>query len=124
MYDAKWQPRCELPDDLVRPMRLDPTGVTGPTRGQARGPHYRQTSHGWYVPSEVDEAPVEQRILEQSMRVIRRGAGIAAVARCQLLRRARRRRSDGPLRARVEDAWWSLRFGGHGGRESFPACCE
>ena len=74
MYDAKWQPRCELPDDLVRPMRLDPTGVTGPTRGQARGPHYRQTSHGCYVPSEVDSARVEQRILEQSMRVIRRGA--------------------------------------------------
>jgi hypothetical protein len=73
MYDAKWQPRCELPEDLVRPVRLDPTGITGPTRGQARGPHFRQTSHGWYVPSEVDSTRVEQRILEQSMRIIRRG---------------------------------------------------
>lgn len=74
MYEAKWQPRCELPLDLVRPVRLDPTGLTGPTRGQARGPHHRQTSHGWYVPADVDATRVEQRILEQAMRVVRRGA--------------------------------------------------
>ena len=49
---------------LVAPVRLDPTGLTGPTRGQAKGSRWRRTSHGLYVPSHVDAAPVDQRILE------------------------------------------------------------
>ena len=46
-------------------MPIDPTGVTGPTKRQASGPRFRQTSPGLYVPSEVTTGVVEQRILEQ-----------------------------------------------------------
>jgi hypothetical protein len=74
MDDPHWQPRCELPDDLVRPTRLDPTGVAGPTRGQAQGDRWRRTSHGFYVPAHVDGSRPEQRILEQAVRVADRGA--------------------------------------------------
>ena len=49
---------------LVRPVRVDPKGLRGPTRGQARGPHWRQTSRGFYVPSDVDGSLPEQRIVE------------------------------------------------------------
>jgi hypothetical protein len=52
---------------LVRPVRLDPAGRSGPTRGQARGPRWRRSSHGFYVPSSVDRRDVEQRILEASV---------------------------------------------------------
>lgn len=49
-------------------MRLDLTGRTGPTRGQARnGDRWRRTSHGFYVPAWVDAGNVEQRILEASV---------------------------------------------------------
>ncbi len=51
----------------MRPVRLDATGLTGPTRGQARGPGWRRTSRGFYVPATVDGARVEQRILEASV---------------------------------------------------------
>lgn len=59
---------------LVRPVRLDPAGRTGPTRGQARGPSWRRTSHGFYVPSTVDGTDVEQRIVEASVVVPPGGA--------------------------------------------------
>ena len=49
---------------LVRPVPIDPTGQLGPTRGQARGPGYRRTSHGLYVPAHVRGDLVEQRIVE------------------------------------------------------------
>lgn len=55
-------------------MRIDDTGRTGPTPGQARGPNWRQTSYGFYVPSSVAEDVPEQRILEQSMRLPEGGA--------------------------------------------------
>lgn len=74
MDDAFWTPRCELPTDLVRPSRLDPTGLTGPTRGQAQRRRWRSSAVGWHVPSDVDPTRVEQRILEQAMRVRMRGA--------------------------------------------------
>jgi hypothetical protein len=45
----------------------------GPTKGQARGPHWRRTSENLYVPSSVQPGLVEQRIVEQGARV-RRGA--------------------------------------------------
>ncbi len=60
-----WQ---ERPSGLVIPTRIDPDGSGGPTRAQARGPHWRQVAHGWYVPSSVDGTLVEQRILEQGVR--------------------------------------------------------
>ncbi|MGZ6744879.1 MAG: hypothetical protein ACXVD0_03140 [Nocardioides sp.] len=49
---------------LVGPVRVDPSGVRGPTPRQARGPRWRRTSHGLYVPSEVDGSVPEQRIVE------------------------------------------------------------
>ena len=69
-----WTPRCTRPTDLLRPARIDPTGLTGPTRHQARRGRWRATSTGWHVPVGVDSTVVEQRILEQSMRVRRDGA--------------------------------------------------
>ncbi len=70
----RWQTTCPAPAGLVRPVRVDPTGRHGPTRGQARGRHWRQTSWGYYVPATVsDEAP-EQRIMEQSVRLPPGGA--------------------------------------------------
>ncbi len=48
---------------LVAPARIDPSGILGPTRGQARGPRWRRTSKGRYVPTEVDRT-IEQRIVE------------------------------------------------------------
>ena len=50
-------------------MPLDPTGLTGPTRGQAQRGRWRRTSNGWYVPSSVTEDLVEQRVLEQAVRL-------------------------------------------------------
>ncbi|GAB6985358.1 hypothetical protein [Nocardioides pyridinolyticus] len=50
--------------ELVRPVRIDEAGSTGPTTGQARGPAWRRTSHGFYVPRTVDGSAVEQRIVE------------------------------------------------------------
>jgi hypothetical protein len=60
------------PDGLVTPRRIGSIG--GPTRHQARGPAWRQTSSGMYVPAGVDGGIVEQRILEQAMRMPHHGA--------------------------------------------------
>jgi hypothetical protein len=49
---------------LVVPVRVDPAGKHGPTKAQSRGPHYRRTSPGRFVPAEVNDEYVEQRILE------------------------------------------------------------
>jgi len=55
---------------LVRPVRLDPTGREGPTRGQARNrKSWRSGGHGFYLPTCVDSGVVEQRILEASVAV-------------------------------------------------------
>ena len=48
---------------VVFPVRIDPTGRSGPTRGQAQGPTWTRTSRGLYVPAAVEES-VEQRIGE------------------------------------------------------------
>jgi len=48
---------------LVGPVRMDAKGTAGPTRGQARGPDWRRTSHGLYVPAAVEATP-DQRIVE------------------------------------------------------------
>lgn len=68
-----WDPRCHRPEDLVAPVRLDPDGVDGPTRHQAAGPRWRQTSRGMYVPADAPGHP-EQRILEQGSRILSYGA--------------------------------------------------
>lgn len=44
-------------------MRVDPDGIAGPTRGQARGGGWRRSSQGLYVPASVALTP-EQRIVE------------------------------------------------------------
>ncbi len=49
---------------VVWPVRLDPTGVSGPTRGQARSIRWRRSSHGYHVPSDVDSDDLNQRIAE------------------------------------------------------------
>lgn len=79
----RWDPTCPPPRRLVRPVRVDPAGVTGPTRGQANGPRWRRSSHGFYVPSEVDGSVPEQRILEQSVRLPPEGA-VTGWAACRL----------------------------------------
>jgi hypothetical protein len=82
----RWDPVCDPPADLVRPVPVDPTGVAGPTRGQAGGPHWRRTSHGLFVPSRVDSSIPEQRILEQSMRLA--GGAVTGWGSCRMHRAA------------------------------------
>lgn len=69
MPHDKWRPRGPPARDLIKPVRLDPGGITGPTRHQARRGLWRQTTYGFHVPTGTDSAIVEQRILEQSMRI-------------------------------------------------------
>ena len=59
---------------LVLPVRVDPSGLSGPTRGQARGPGWRSTSYGFYVPAHVDSDLPLQRVAEQSVRLPAGGA--------------------------------------------------
>lgn len=49
---------------LVVPVPVDPSGVAGPTRGEARGPRWRATSTNRFVPAGVDSGLVDQRIIE------------------------------------------------------------
>ena len=67
---------------VVLPVPLDPTGRSGPTRGQARGPSWRQTTYGFYVPSGVDGDRPEQRVAEQAMRLPPGGAVTGWAAGC------------------------------------------
>lgn len=58
-----------MPRDLIHPVRRDPAGLAGPTRGQARSRRWRRTSTGFYVPAGTDRARVEQRIAEEAARL-------------------------------------------------------
>lgn len=49
---------------VVVPVRPDRAGVEGPTPWQARGPEWRRSSHGLYVPAYVDSDEPDQRIVE------------------------------------------------------------
>lgn len=69
-----WLPRVDWPDDLVPPSAVDPVGATGPTPGQARGPRWRRSTPGFYVPAGTDSTRVEQRIIEQATRLPEGGA--------------------------------------------------
>ena len=84
---GEFRPVCPPPTGLVRPVRPDPQGITGPTPGQARGPGWRQTSHGFFVPASVPDTVPEQRILEQSMR-LHGGGAVTGWAGCRLARAA------------------------------------
>jgi hypothetical protein len=61
----RWDPIAPPVTGLVPPVRA---GGTGPTRKQARGPGWRRTSRGLFVPADVSDDLVEQRILEASAR--------------------------------------------------------
>ena len=54
---------------VTLPVRVDPTGRTGPTKAQAAGPSWTRTSPGHYVPSSVTPDLVEQRVVEQGARL-------------------------------------------------------
>ncbi|GAA1936723.1 hypothetical protein [Nocardioides hwasunensis] len=56
-------PFHERRPDLVAPVRVDPAGVDGPTRGQARGPRWRTTTYGLRVPADVP-VTAHQRTVE------------------------------------------------------------
>ena len=55
-------------------MTLDPTGKNGPTRNQARGPGWRQTSRGKYVPASTTQGSIHQYVYEQGARICSYGA--------------------------------------------------
>lgn len=60
---------------VVAPVSVDPDGVRGPTPGQARGPGWRRTALGMFVPTATDSTKLEQRIVEA---VAGCGSGAAA----------------------------------------------
>lgn len=63
----RWDPIAPPIADLVRPVHVDPAGRDGPTRGQSRGPRWRRTAPGLYIPTAVDAGLVEQRIMEAAV---------------------------------------------------------
>lgn len=73
MEHHRWHPQVDRPKDLVAPVRVDPSGQGGPTRHQAAGPKWRQTSAGLHVPIDAPQH-VDQRILEQGSRIRAYGA--------------------------------------------------
>ncbi len=58
----------------MTPARLDPEGIGGPTRNQARGPRWRRTSPGRYVPTPTRQDCIHQHIVEQGTRIRSHGA--------------------------------------------------
>lgn len=52
---------------LVRPVRIDPAGKVGPTRGQVAGKGWRRTSRGFYLPARYAADTPEQRIVEAAV---------------------------------------------------------
>ncbi|MEU0266595.1 hypothetical protein [Nocardioides sp. NPDC006303] len=52
---------------LVRPVRIDPAGKVGPTRGQVAGKGWRRASRGFYLPARYTADTPEQRIVEAAM---------------------------------------------------------
>lgn len=71
-----WDPRCRWPVGLVRPVPVDPSGRSGPTRGQAQRGRWRRVGRELYVPADALDC-VEQRILAQATRA---GPGGAVTA--------------------------------------------
>lgn len=61
------------------PARVDPKGLTGPTRGMAQGKGWRRSSYGFFVPASAAET-VEQRIAEARPALTRPFAGVTGWA--------------------------------------------
>ena len=76
-------PFHERRPELVAPVRVDPRGTVGPTRGQSRGPRWRTTSHGLVVPSRV-QVTAQQRIVEAAA-LLREGEAVTGWAALQWL---------------------------------------
>lgn len=72
------RPFHERRPGLVAPVKVDPAGVAGPTRGQARGSRWRKTGHGLVVPAGVASSP-GQRIVEAAA-VLRPGEAVTGWA--------------------------------------------
>lgn len=51
-------------DGVTVPVRVDPAGLSGPTRAQSRTTRWRRSSRGLYVPTDVDGELPEQRVVE------------------------------------------------------------
>lgn len=81
----RWSAIAPEPRNLAHPVHLDRKGVTGPTPDQAKGPGWRRTSRGWYVPASVSDELPEQRIVEQAARLPPAGA-VTGWAGCRLHR--------------------------------------
>src|SRR5690242_3218973 len=64
---------------LVAPVRVDPQGLTGPTRGEARSKRWRRSSYGLYVPTSAESGSAEQRIVEAAA-VLQPGDGVTGWA--------------------------------------------
>ena len=65
---AMFEPPSVHPDrpGIIAPVRVDPRGLTGPTRAQARGSRWRRSTQGLFVPSSTDERCLDQRIVEMA----------------------------------------------------------
>lgn len=61
-------PRIE-PGRTVLPVPIDPSGISGPTPNQARGPSWRRTSRNLYVPADAAFDQPDQRIVELAQRL-------------------------------------------------------
>ncbi|MCW2764309.1 MAG: hypothetical protein JWO11_268 [Nocardioides sp.] len=66
MSDERQESKHKYPNrpQLVAPVCIDESGRCGPTTGHARGPGWRRSSRGLYVPSPVDGESADQRIVE------------------------------------------------------------
>ena len=64
---------------LVAPVRADPSGLRGPTRKEARGPRWRRTSRGFFVPADLPEDDPQQRTVEASV-LLRPGEAVTGWA--------------------------------------------
>jgi hypothetical protein len=70
---SEFNPICQLTAGLVLPSRIDPSGLTGPTRGQSQGPQWVSVGSGHHRPAGAPEV-VEQRILDSAVRLGPQGA--------------------------------------------------
>jgi hypothetical protein len=52
---------------VVPPVRIDPTGRSGPTPKAARCGRWRRVGPGWFVPTYVDSSGADQRIVEAAV---------------------------------------------------------
>lgn len=71
--EHRWSLRCTTPE-LIVPVPVDPAGRSGPTGRDVRRVAWRRSSPRLFVPVEADRGVVEQRILEEAMRLPPDGA--------------------------------------------------